>query len=111
MNINRVISIILVVLGVLVASTAQLTDLVGPGPTKTIVSLSSLIMSILSGTLGILSGATAQVRAVSRMPGIDPIHANENATPAVAAMALDPREPGITAAPGKLAAVQEASRN
>jgi len=45
-NRNQVIGIVIVVLGVLTASTSQLTDLFGPGATKAIVSASTLLMSM-----------------------------------------------------------------
>lgn len=63
----QIFSIILVVLGVLVASTGQLNDLLGPQVTKYIVSLAGLLMSILSGISAIVTGANQQVKDVVAM--------------------------------------------
>jgi len=63
----QIFSIILVILGVLVASTGQLNDLLGPQATKYIVSLAGLLMSILSGISAIVTGASQQVKDVVAM--------------------------------------------
>lgn len=63
----QIFSICLVILGVLVASTGQLNDLLGPQVTKYIVSLAGLSMSILSGISAIVTGANQQVKDVVAM--------------------------------------------
>lgn len=108
MNLNRgqVLSIIIVVLGVLVASTSQLTDLVGPMVTKDIVSGSTLLMSILAGVNSILQGQGSQIAAVQAMPGVDKIVVNEKANSTLATMAVDPSQNKIEATPQAERAVQ-----
>jgi hypothetical protein len=63
----QIFSIILVVLGVLVASTGQLTDLFGPSVTKYVVSSAGMLMSILSGISAIVTGQTQQIKDVVEM--------------------------------------------
>lgn len=100
MNLNRgqVLSIVILVLGVLVASTSQLTDLFGPRVTKDIVSVSTLLMSILAGINSILQGQGSQIAAVSAMPGVDKIIVNSKANSTLATMAVDPLQAKIGAA-------------
>mgnify|MGYP001577391546 CR=1 FL=1 len=59
--------IALCILGVLVASTAQLNELFGPEITKAIVSFAGLGTSVLSGIGAILTGQGQQVQAVVDM--------------------------------------------
>lgn len=108
MNLNRgqVISIIIVVLGVLVASTAQLTDLFGVNATKYITSASTLAMSILAGINTILQGQGSQIAAVQAMPGVEKIVVNARANDTLATLAVDPAQNKIEASPGAVAAVQ-----
>lgn len=110
MNANQVLAIILVVLGVFVASTAQLNDLLGTTDAKIIVSISSLLMSILSGVLGILTGQGGQIRAVQSMPGVDKIVVNSQANSTLATMAVDPSQDKIETAPGAAGAVAATAR-
>lgn len=63
----QIFSISLVVLGVLVASTGQLTDLFGPQVTKYVVSAAGMLMSILSGISAIVTGQTQQIKDVVAM--------------------------------------------
>lgn len=63
----QIFSIVLVVLGVLVASTGQLTDLFGPQATKYVVSAAGMLMSILSGISAVVTGQTQQIKDVVAM--------------------------------------------
>lgn len=110
LNFNQVIAIVLVILGVLVASTAQLTDLFGPIATKTIVSVSSLGMSILSGVLGVMTGQASQLKAVQDMPGVEKITVNSQANATLAALAVDPAQSKIKATPEAAATVQATAK-
>ena len=105
LNINQVLAIALVILGVFVASTAQLTDLFGPAVAKTIVSVSGLFMSILSGIVGVLTGQSSQIKAVQAMPGVEKIVVNAQANSTLAGLAVDPAQEKIETAPGAGAAV------
>lgn len=100
MNAKQALSIALVVLGVLTASAAQLTDLVGPGVTKIIISLSTLTMSILAGVQGLISGQGSLLKDVQAMPGVEKIVVNKDANPTLATLATDPLQPKIEVKPG-----------
>lgn len=104
-NLNQVLAIIVVVLGVLVASTANLTDLFGPTTAKLVVSASGLLSSVLSGILGVLTGQSGQIKAVQNMPGVDNIVVNKQANPTLASLAVDPAQPKVVAAPGAEATI------
>lgn len=101
----QIFSIILVILGVLVASTGQLNDLFGPTVTKYVVSAAGLMVSMVSGISTILTGQGAQVRDVAAMPGIEPIQINAQANKTVAALAVDPTLDKIEIKPGAEVAV------
>lgn len=94
MNLNRgqVLSIVIAVLGVLVASTSQLTELFGPTVTKSVVSASTLAMSILAGINMALQGQSSQLAAVQAMPGVEKIVVNQKANATLATMAVDPAQ-------------------
>lgn len=113
-NLNRgqILSIVIAVLGVLVASTSQLTDLVGPALTKDIVSISTLLMSVLSSIGAIISGQGSQIAAVNAMPGVEHIIVNEKANSTLATMAVssDPSNSKIEATPQAQRAVEATAR-
>lgn len=99
MNAKQILSIALVVLGVLTASAAQLTDLVGPGWTKVIVSFSTLTMSMLAGVQGLISGQSSLVKDVQAMPGVEKIVVNKEASQTLATLAVDPTQEKIEIKP------------
>jgi hypothetical protein len=107
MTINQIIAMVLVVLGVFTASAAQLTELLGPGLAKAIVSISSLLTSILSGWIGVFSGQAATLKQVQDMPGVDKIVVNKQANTTLATLAVDPTQPKIEASPEAEAKVQQ----
>lgn len=107
MNAKQALSIALVVLGVLTASSAQLTDLIGPGWTKIVVSFCSLSMSILAGIQGLISSQTSLVKDVQAMPGVEKIVVNKDASTNLATLAIDPAQAKIEVKPGAEAAVQQ----
>jgi len=102
---NQIIAVVMVILGVLVGSTAQLTDLLGPGTTKTIVSLASLANTMLSGIMVVLTGQTAQIKNVIAMPGVEKITVNSQANQTLAAVAIDPAVNKISPTPAAMADV------
>lgn len=111
LNAKQVIAIILVILGVITASTAQLTDLFGPSATKAIVSIASMVNSILAGALGVISSQTGLVKDVQAMPGVEKITVNAQANSTLASMAVDPSNEKIEPKPGSEGAVQAAANN
>lgn len=112
MNINRgqALSIAVLILGVLMASTAQLTDLFGPAITKYIVSSSSLLTSVLSGINMVLQGQGSQLSAVQAMPGVEKIIVNSQANGTLAAMTVDKAQTKMEAMPGSQGAVEATAR-
>ncbi len=109
MNINltpgQIFAIILAVLGVLGASTAQLTDLLGATEAKVIVTISSLLSSILSTILAVITGQGSQIAAVQAMPGIEKITVNAQANSTLASLAVDPANDKIESLPSAASAV------
>lgn len=67
LNAKQILSIVMVVLGVMTASTAQLTDLFGPGTTKAIIGLAGMANSILAGILAIFNSQSSTIRDVVNM--------------------------------------------
>lgn len=89
-NLKQVIGIVIAILGVLMISTAQLTDLMGAGAAKTITSMAALLNSILGSVMAVITSSAQTVKDASNTLGVEPIRVNENASPAIAAMAIDP---------------------
>lgn len=109
MNSKQWLSIGLVLLGVLTAGSAQLTDLLGPQAAKAIVSLAGLLNSALGGVLAIISTQSGLVKDVQAMPGVEKITVNAQANPTLAGLAVDPAQDKIEPAPGATAQVQAAA--
>lgn len=93
MNLNQGLAILLVILGVLMASTAQLTDILGPAPAKYVVSIAGLLNSVLAGVLGVL---TSQANAAKSVASSDvKLQVGPNAPQAIKDLATDPAQPNI----------------
>lgn len=90
LNGKQIIAIVGAVISVLMVSSAQLTDLLGPGVAKTIVTVAGLTNMILQSVTVALSTQTAQVRDVLAMPGVQRMDVNASASPALATLAVDP---------------------
>src|ERR1700727_1936111 len=95
LNGKQVIQIIGVIISVAMVSSAQLTDLLGPSVAKTIVTIAGLLNMTLQGIAVALQAQTAQVHDVAAMPGVDRISVNAQATPELAAAAVDKDQPKI----------------
>ncbi len=110
LNGKQIISIIGAVLGVLMISTTQLTDLFGPGVAKTVVSVAGLVNTILSSIMAVITATMsqdAQVKQVLAMPGVDKIDVNKNASPELAKLAVDPAVDKISPTPDAQVAVSK----
>lgn len=105
MNRKQAIGMTIVVLGVLMVSTAQLTDIFGPAAAKTVTSLAGMLNSILGGWLTLINSDTATFNDTKAMTGVESIQINKNATPALAAQAIDPAEAKVEVKPGAELAV------
>ena len=109
MNINhkQVLAIVIAVLGVLMVSTTQLTDLFGASVAKTIVSVAGLCNSILASVLAIISSQAGLVKDVQAMPGVESIVVNKQANQTLAALAVDPANAKIESKPSDVQAVTQ----
>ncbi len=102
---NQILAIIIAILGVLMASTAQLTDLVGPQVTKIIQSLAGVTNSALAAILAIITGQSGIIKDAQAMPGVEKILINSGANSTLAAMTVDSEQPKMQAMPGAQAAL------
>lgn len=130
---QQMFGIAIVVLSVLIGSTAQLTDLFGSGVAKIIISFATMANSILGGVQTIMGGQQGQVRDVMNttdggqklldsmlaqpggqdtvvrqvlnMPGVDKVDVNEKASPELAQLAIDSTVNKISPTPEAMDAV------
>lgn len=112
MNLTRgqLLSIAILALSILGASTSQLTDIFGPGMTKTIVSISTMLTGFLSGVGVIIGGQSSQIAAVQSMPGVEKIVVNSQANSTLAAMTIAPENSKIEALPSAQSAVEATAK-
>ncbi len=104
---NQVLAIVIAILGVLMASTAQLTELVGPNATKWIQSMAGISNSALAAILAVITGQSGIIKDAQAMPGVEKITVNAQASPMLATLAVDPVNQKIEATPQAIRAVQE----
>ncbi len=106
MNINhkQVLSIILAVLGVLMVSTSQLTELLGASNAKYVVTVAGMINSVLASIMAVISSQGGLLRDVQAMSGVEKITVNEGANQTLSQIAVDPNSK-VEATPGAAAAV------
>lgn len=109
------VALLLITLNVLAGGTAQLTVLIGQGPTSLVTALCTLAGTIVGGWVFVLTGqqnlvnavgdlaksdATIQkslVKTVASMEGIERISINAGANQALAQVAVDPNQPRVGA--------------
>jgi drug/metabolite transporter (DMT)-like permease len=102
---KQILAIVIAVLGVLMASTAQLNDLLGPTLTKTVVSIASLTNSVLASILAVLASQGNLVTDVQAMPGVEKIMVNKEANSTLAGLAVSPVNSKIEAVAADAAAI------
>lgn len=107
LNRNQILAIIIAILSVTAASTAQLTDIFGPGPTKTIISLAGLLNSALSSILAVVTSQSNVVKDTLAMPGVENIQINRQANQTLASIAVDPAQDKIAPLPIDAAKVNQ----
>lgn len=96
------IAITMAVLGVMSTSGVQLTDILGSGIAKSVVSVSGLINSVLAAIVAVISGQSAIIKQVAAIQGDDGkpavrINVNSNAPTVLAQVATDPAQPNVGA--------------
>lgn len=104
---NQIIAITIAILGVLMVSTTQLNELLGPTATKSVQAAAGLLNSILAGVLAAITGQGGIIRDASAMPGVEKITVNSQANSTLATLAVDPSQNKIEATPQAEKAVQE----
>lgn len=107
LNTRQVLAIIGVILGVLMASTAQLTDLLGPTVAKSVVGIAGMIASGLNGVLAVLSGQANTVKEVAAMPGVEEIKVNKDANQILSAVAMDEKQDKVVPIPAQQDEIQK----
>lgn len=112
MNINgrQLLSIFGAILSVLMVSSAQLTDLLGAGTAKTIVTVAGLVNMIFQAITVNLTSQGAQVRNVLSMDGVEKIDINSKANATLAAIAVDPTQDKISPTPAAMQAVIQTAK-
>lgn len=93
LNGKQIFLIIGAVVSVLMIAGPQLTDLFGAGPAKYIASAAGLANLIINSVMVSLTGTIPQdqqVKQVLDMKGVERLRVNESASPALAALAMDP---------------------
>jgi hypothetical protein len=105
LNFKQVLAILAAILGVLMVSTAQLTDLFGAGVAKTIGSGSGLLTLMINSVLAVVTGQAAMVKDVLAMPGVESVKVNAQANQTLAQIAVDPTQQKIEATPQAAAQV------
>lgn len=95
MNLNgkQIFLIIGAIVSVLMVAGPQLTDLFGTAAAKNIASGAGLINLMINAVMVALTGNMSpdqQVKQVLDMPGVERLRVNKNASPELAALAMDP---------------------
>jgi hypothetical protein len=94
---KQLLLVISAVLSALVAASAQLDIIFGPATAKAIISVISLANTVLTSVVVAITGQGSLVRDVAAMPGVARIAVNEQASPALASVAVDPNQPKVGA--------------
>lgn len=112
MNLNgkQIIQIIGVIISVLMVSSAQLTELLGPGVAKTIVTIAGLSNMLLQGITVALTSQGSTVKDVLSMQGVEKIDVNGQANQTLAAIAIDPTQNKISPTPAARAEVTQTAQ-
>lgn len=124
LTLGQKIAMALVFLSAIAGGAAQLTPLLGQGVATATSSLAALAATIVSGWMFIITGQqglvnqvqntvggqATLVRSVLSMPGVENMDVNKKASPELAAIAVDPEQPKISAVPKDLQAVAETAK-
>lgn len=94
MNLNsyQYFLIAVAILSAVSGMTAQFTDLFGAGPAHLIVTAASAANTLITAIMTPLVGNASMVKNVAALPGVDRVQVNTQATPAIAAVAVDPAQ-------------------
>lgn len=112
MNLNgkQIFLIIGAIVSVLMIAGPQLTDLFGSAVAKNVSSAAGLVNLMINAVMVALTGNVSQgeqVKQVLAMPGVQNIDINRKASPALAALAMDPTVDKIAPIPADSQKVAE----
>jgi maltodextrin utilization protein YvdJ len=110
MNARVILAIAIAVISVWAGSVSTFAILFGQQLANIIVAISALTVASLGAALGVLSTQTCQVTSVRGMDGVENILVNAKASPALAAMAVDPDVHNIEAMVGAKPALMEIAK-
>lgn len=91
--------------GVIIGGTSQLTDLFGSGLTHKLVSVASLANMFFGGLVSSFSKQSDMIKNVLAMPGVEKISVNAQANTTLATIAMDPSINKIAPTPAAVDAV------
>lgn len=110
MNTNRILGIVIAVLGVWAGAGAAFDTLLGHTIAVIVTTAAGLAVATLGAVIGVTSNQTNQVKAVLAMDGVEHIDVNARANPTLAAMAVDPDVDKIAPIPSETAKVEATAK-
>lgn len=110
LNLKQWLAIVVAVLSAMAAATTQMTEIFGPTLAKSLMAGAGLLNTILSSILAIVSSQTGLLKDVQAMEGVDKIVVNKDASPALATLAVDPRQDKIESKLADVAAVSATAK-
>lgn len=93
------LGVVVLLNGVIIGGTTQLTDLFGAGVTHKLVSIAGLGNMFFGGMVTMFSGQGTMIRNVAAMPGVESIKVNGLANTALAQIAIDPDQAKVESTP------------
>jgi hypothetical protein len=110
MNVRVAIAVAIAVLAVFAGASDNLQVLFGETVSKLIVAGCSLTVASLAAALGVLTTQSGQVANVADIPGVSKVLVNDQASPAIARLAMDPANSNVAPEPGHERAVAEIAK-
>lgn len=104
------LAIIGVIVGAIAASQPLWASLFGPQIASAVIGLAGFVGMVANGVITVISGQAATVKDTLAMPGVESISVNAKANQTLAAIAVDPAQVKIDAAPGAADAVQKIAK-
>lgn len=104
---QQLFGIAIAIFSVLAVSTANLADLFGPAFAKAVSSASNILNAILAGVLTTISGEAKLLQNASNIKGVRPIEVTGEASPSIAALAINPDVSNVYASRTNIAEVKE----
>lgn len=105
------IGIIILFNTTLLGSASQLGDLsLTPNMVKAILAFATLGNGFLGGLVTMFGGQGSMVATVSNFTGVEPLKINANASPALAAVAMDPAQDKVSPKASDIEAVNATAK-